>query len=699
MAIVRITDKSPNLFLEKSPLLQLWVLRLLVPLEGHKDFVSSFGFSNDHVAKVLGLGKWIDPAQFEFDPKKVRRTLRSLHQTGEQKYFNAPVPTTLSKNIERLAEMVGLTSTDCRILEFAVLIDSERLLDDVADCIGEISTATVFYVLSVLLSVPESEVRASFSSQGALAKSGLLTLDRNGRNSLRRKLNLLSTYFADCVFTDEVLPLDLLRDMVAPCTGANLAIDDYDHINSDLSILRPYLKKSIENGRKGVNIFLYGPPGTGKSQLAKVLARELRCELFEVTSEDLDGDPITGERRLRAYRAAQCFFANGRSLILFDEVEDVFDNGNGFFGHKSTAQTHKAWINRTLEENPIPTLWLSNSIKGLDPAFIRRFDMVFELPMPPKKQRERILQKSCGELLDPTNIDRIAETENLAPAVIVKTSSVISSIKNELQGVGVGHAYEQLINNTLQAQGHKPIKKYDPNRLPEFYDPAFINADTNVGAVATGLIAAKSGRLCLYGPSGTGKTAYGRWIANQLGVPLLTKRASDLMSMWVGENEKNIAKAFHEAEQEGALLLIDEVDSFLQDRRGAQQSWQINLVNEMLTQMESFSGVFIASTNLMDGLDQAALRRFDLKIKFDFLLVDQAWQLLIEHCKKLQLLPPSQELRARVNCMHKLTPGDFAAVLRQHRFRSIETSAMFVAALEAECAIKEGVKRPMGFIH
>src|SRR5690606_41132369 len=52
------------------------------------------------------------------------------------------------------------------------------------------------------------------------------------------------------------------------------------------------------------------------------------------------------------------------------------------------------------------------------------------------------------------------------------------------------------IYNTLEAQGHQPIKKHDPNRLPEFYDPAFINADADLGSIATGLIAAKSGRLC-----------------------------------------------------------------------------------------------------------------------------------------------------------------------------------------------------------
>ena len=94
--------------------------------------------------------------------------------------------------------------------------------------------------------------------------------------------------------------------------------------------------------------------------------------------------------------------------------------------------------------------------------------------------------------------------------------------------------------------------------------------------------------------------------------------------MWVGGSEKNIAKAFKDAVDDKALLLIDEVDSFLQNRQGASRSWEVTSVNEMLTQMEQFPGIFIASTNMMHGLDQAALRRFDLKVRFDYLLPEQA---------------------------------------------------------------------------
>ena len=452
---------------------------------------------------------------------------------------------------------------------------------------------------------------------------------------LRAKLELLSSHFANRMLSTEVDPLALLRDTVTPGASPHLSIEGFDHLAPSLKLLRPYLQQAIEGRRRGVNIFVYGPPGTGKSQLAKVIARELGSPLFEVASEDEDGDPVDGEHRLRAFRAAQSFFAQRDALILFDEVEDVFNDGSSLFGRKSTAQTRKAWIDRMLEDNPVPALWLSNSVACLDRAFVRRFDMVIELRVPPRKQRERVVRRLCGELLPADSIARIVAADSLAPAVIARAASVVGAIRERLLKNELPQAVERLIGNTLEAQGHEPLKRIDTCRLPDFYDPAFINASVDLAAVAGGLATIKSGRLCLYGPPGTGKTAFGRWLAHFLGLPLHVKRASDLLSMWVGGTEKNLAAAFLEAEQEGALLLLDEVDGFLQDRRAARASWEVTGVNEMLTQMESFPGVFIASTNLMEGLDQAALRCFDLKVEFDYLRPEQSQALFEKYCTAL----------------------------------------------------------------
>ncbi len=682
---------------EVQPIIRLWLLRLLVPLGAHHEFISPRGFNKDTLAEILGLGEWIDPTDREFDPKLVRLALRNAHAASEAKCRTAVPDYCLRRNVKRLAELVGLSDTDCRILELAVLLQNERLLDDTADWLGMLSSVKLFYVLSQLLKIPEHDIRASLAAQGTLARSGLVSVDRTGSGSLRSKLNLLSDNFADLIFSSEADPVSLLRDTVIPSSPAHLRFEDFAHIEQLLTIVRAYLRQSIHTGRAGVNIFLYGHPGTGKSQLAKLLAQELDCQLFEITSEDEDGDPVKGERRLRAFRAAQSFFSQRRALLLFDEVEDVFSDGDRLFGRKSTAQTRKAWINRMLEENPVPTLWLSNSIRELDPAFIRRFDMVIELSVPPRKQRECIIQQACSDLVSAEGIRRIADSETLAPAVVTRAASVARVVRDQLGDSNASDAVELLINTTLAAQGHVQIRRNNPNRLPDIYDPAFIHADADLAQLASGVKRSKAARLCLYGPPGTGKTAFGRWLAEQLDVPILIRRASDLMSKWVGENEKNIAQAFKQAEQEGAVLLIDEVDSFLQDRRNGKNSWEITLVNEMLTQMEAFSGIFIASTNLLHELDQAALRRFDLKVKFDFLRPEQASELFRRYCRRLALEPLPPAILDRVKRLPTLTPGDFAVIAGQNQLRQISSPMGFLKALENECVLKQLAKPTIGF--
>ena len=677
---------------------EVWMLRMLVPMGGHKSLLNRGSFCDDEIARAVGLGTWLDDDERDFDAAAIRLELRELHRAAEEVKDRLALPSTLQANVARLAALVGLSHADCRILEFAAMVHQDRVLDDCADTLGQLNSLKVAEVLAQLLELDPAEVRSSLGPQGVLARSGLLSVDRGSTGYLRGKLDLLSNSFADNILACEADPLVLLRETICPSTPARLALADYAHLDQALAILLPYLRQAVTAGQAGVNIFVHGAPGTGKSELARTLAAALGSELFEVASEDDDGDPVTGERRLRAYRAAQSFFCQRHAMILFDEVEDVFADGDGMFGRKSTAQRRKAWLNRTLEQNKVPTFWLSNSIRDIDPAFMRRFDMVVELPVPPRAQRERIVRAACADLIDDGVIGRIAESEALAPAVVSRVAAVVRSIHDQLEPGGTARAVQWLIDQSLEAQGHAPLRQSDASRLPAEYDTSLLNADTGMAELAEGLKATRYGRLCLYGPPGTGKTAYARWLAERLGMPLLLYSASDLMSKWVGESEKNIAAAFRRAERERALLLIDEVDSFLQDRSHACQPWEITMVNEMLTRMESFPGIFIASTNLMDGLDPAALRRFDLKVRFDYLLPEQIAALFQRYCSSFGLAAPGEPDLWHLRALRSLTPGDFAAVARQHRFRPLASPAGFVLALQRECALKEKSGPAIGFL-
>ena len=85
-----------------------------------------------------------------------------------------------------------------------------------------------------------------------------------------------------------------------------------------------------------------------------------------------------------------------------------------------------------------------------------------------------------------------------------------------------------------------------------------------------------------------------------------------------------MARMFEAAEShEGAVLLLDEADSFLRSRRMAERNYEVSEVNEMLAGMERFAGIFICTTNLFEELDEAALRRFAFKIGFKPLRVEQ----------------------------------------------------------------------------
>lgn len=125
--------------------------------------------------------------------------------------------------------------------------------------------------------------------------------------------------------------------------------------------------------------------------------------------------------------------------------------------------------------------------------------------------------------------------------------------------------------------------------------------------------------MLLYGVSGAGKSYYAKFLAQELGLKFLKKKASDLFGKLVGETEENIRSAFKEAEEQGAILVIDEADSMLYDRTQAHQDHQVAHVNEMLVQMETFKYPFICTTNLVESMDMACFRRFVFKVKFDYL--------------------------------------------------------------------------------
>src|SRR5690606_7471649 len=122
----------------------------------------------------------------------------------------------------------------------------------------------------------------------------------------------------------------------------------------------------------------------------------------------------------------------------------------------------------------------------------------------------------------------------------------------------------RVVDNTLEAMGKPKVKSGAKLETPLFdYDLHILNADCDISQVSRGIVENGGARVCLYGPAGTGKSAFGRHIADVSGKPLLLKKASDILSPYLGESEQNMAKMFREAVDRDAVLVLDEADTFL----------------------------------------------------------------------------------------------------------------------------------------
>jgi SpoVK/Ycf46/Vps4 family AAA+-type ATPase len=124
----------------------------------------------------------------------------------------------------------------------------------------------------------------------------------------------------------------------------------------------------------------------------------------------------------------------------------------------------------------------------------------------------------------------------------------------------------------------------------------------------------------LSGPPGTGKTMLAGLIAKELGLSLYQVDLSKMVSKWIGETEKNLARLFDAAEAGHAVLLFDEADSMFGKRTDVKSSNDRNAnleVNYLLQRIERFTGICILTSNHESSIDAAFRRRLAFHVRFE----------------------------------------------------------------------------------
>lgn len=522
-------------------------------------------------------------------------------------------------------------------------------------------------VIAHLTGLPSSMVEQRLIQGSPLFSSRLINDDRDGEYSLR-------SLFKRLICLNPATYDDLLRWLLpAPELGA-LGWDDFEHLNPlrDIAL-------GVLNTRQPVSILLFGDPGTGKTEFARTLAAQAGSgATFAGLSDDYGNEPDRSERldHLMVLRA-MCRHRRDR-VIVVDEADDVLRMSE-------RRATSKQWIHRLVENPEVSTIWIVNDRSQLSPAVLRRMTLAIGFDRPRFAVRERIVRRSAENVslgLTPSELRDIASIK--APPAVVAAGLNAAKLTS-----GGAEVAKTAIHSVMRGLGQSCTPEICPRSA---YDPQLSNAGIDLKRLASQLAASpdRAWSLLLSGPSGTGKSAYARHLAELMGIEIEERRASDLMSPYVGETEQNIAEAFATAAERGALLLIDEADSFLYRRETGQRSWEVRQVNEMLVQLEHLRAPFVATTNLADNLDAATQRRFTVRTTFRAMKPTQAKMLFKT---TFELSWPSE-----VPLHEGQTPGDFAVVAHRATLLGENNPYVLLGWLREEIEARGDFTRgPVGF--
>ncbi|NBX17938.1 MAG: AAA family ATPase [Proteobacteria bacterium] len=615
-----------------------------------------------------------------------------------------PLPFELQKLHEDVSRQLSLTEAEHDVFALSLVVSMVRCsFSHFATELSGLTPRLCAAVISKLCGHSEQAVLTVLSPSGTLARVGILDAEDCLEGEHFKDFLRLGEKFRRWA-AEETTKENPTYELLTQVSRTQLGLADFEHLSEELALAQRILCGAMDEGKTGINILLVGPPGSGKTEMTKVIAQALDSKLFQVDFIDAEGNQLSMDagERLKSYNLGQRLLAKSkRSMLLFDEIEDVLEDSN-FLLPKGLSRS-KAYTNNLLETNSVPTIWVTNRLRRMDPAWLRRFSFVMEVPVPPRAARERILSRLISNLRHPAIISedmkrRIIDVEGLSAGQLKVAFKALDCGRSAQETTAFDRQLELLLREPLRlAHGLNGLPKAGRYKK---YDVAYVNAGVvNVNDVVEGIERNSRARILLSGPPGTGKTGFAHFVAQRIGKPLLRKTAADLLGSFVGESERAIAAMFTEAERNDCVLLLDEVDGLMRNRRFAERQWEVTQVNELLLRMEDFRGVFLCSTNHAEQLDPATVRRFLFRLEFNYLNENQALALLQKYLKTDCTAGQIHDAGETLKNLRMLTPADFSNVHERLSFLGIESSLNdFLRHLRQEVEAKlEEKNRQVGF--
>ena len=581
----------------------------------------------------------------------------------------------LDHNCQLLANGLALPRNSWRFLKLMTVLDSngglKSFLQQILSC-----DSNVHPIFSAMVNIEEQDLMTIINAMNSLGVFERICL-----------MSLEFLWLPQPIVNKLIgVRVDDYFELIAPIIQSQhpslLRLKDFEHLSPDTMV--KFIDIALNNSMPGTNVLLYGTPGCGKSEFAKVIADKTGAALVAIRAigddaHNLDGqlhtNTTSSSLRLQYHQLVQRLIPKQeKSLLLVEECEDVFDQGYSVRG------LGKDYLHDLLENNVVPTVWITNHISEIPESCIRRFTFVQQVEVPDNRVMNNIIAKEFrGLYLSKQFKQKLASNNDIVPAHISNAALVAHHVEHT--GKVAESTIESMVNSKLVACGNDVSPaKYRPqlvfsteflnirggNQSIEQLEKAFTKESSAQGS--------KQGnhqsdiRTLLLGPPGVGKTAVVSHLAEQANRELVTVRCSDVISKYIGESEKNIARIFKEATANESFLFFDEIDSLLLDRSSVSQSWEIQQINELLTQIECFTQPFFAATNYAARLDKAMARRFDFKLEFQHLASPQVLKLynrLLGGSTSLDEIP--HDIKIELAKLTLLAPGDFAIISRREK--------------------------------